>query len=154
MNFLIYIEHSAENLQFYLWYCDYVNRFSELPESDRVLSPPWSTEQVDTEMSQVPVLSKKKLSPEVAAAFQGTDFDPKSKGSISILGPNPFNTPPRTPRGETESLEPPSTAGFSDNGSTLPSGPQSYHKSSAAAFDSAQHLQPCMPIPILLVFPY
>jgi hypothetical protein len=49
MDFLKYIEHSAENLQFYLWYKDYEKRFSELPESERKLSPEWTQEQEEAE---------------------------------------------------------------------------------------------------------
>ena len=145
MNFLIYIEHSAENLQFYLWYRDYVKRFADLPGSDKVLAPPWSSEQADMEIlaPQGPALSSKKMSPEVADAFRNTDFDPKPKLNAADLGSNPFNTPPRTPVGERGSLDPPSTVGFSDDESTLRSGQKSYSKSAAAAFDSAQHLQPC-----------
>jgi hypothetical protein len=39
MDYLVYIEHSAENLQFYLWYRDYVRRWNALPASERALSP-------------------------------------------------------------------------------------------------------------------
>src|SRR5690242_10027602 len=49
MDFLKYIEHSAENLQFYLWYKDYEKRFSQLPESERILSPEWTQEQEEAE---------------------------------------------------------------------------------------------------------
>ena len=145
MNFLIYIEHSAENLQFYLWYRDYVKRFADLPGRNKALAPQWSPEHADMEIlaPQGPGLSSKKMSPEVAEAFRNTDFDLKSKLTPADLGSNPFNTPPRTPVGERGSLDPPSTAGFSDDASTLRSGQKSYSKSTAAAFDSAQHLQPC-----------
>src|SRR3954469_11665793 len=44
MDFLVYVEHNAENLQFYLWYKDYVRRFEALPEKDRALSPEWVPE--------------------------------------------------------------------------------------------------------------
>ncbi|KAA8908640.1 hypothetical protein FN846DRAFT_653865 [Sphaerosporella brunnea] len=39
MSYLIYVEHCAENLQFYLWYKDYVQRFEKLPEREKELSP-------------------------------------------------------------------------------------------------------------------
>jgi hypothetical protein len=42
MNFLKYIELSAENLQFFLWYRDYSKRFNELPASEKALSPEWT----------------------------------------------------------------------------------------------------------------
>ncbi|TLS22902.1 uncharacterized protein PpBr36_06340 [Pyricularia pennisetigena] len=44
MDYLIYIEHNAENLQFFLWYSDYVQRWSRLSRRQKSASPPWSTE--------------------------------------------------------------------------------------------------------------
>jgi hypothetical protein len=41
MAYLTYIEHSAETLQFYLWYLDYTKRFRQLPPSEKSLSPEW-----------------------------------------------------------------------------------------------------------------
>ena len=35
MNYLKYIEHAAENLQFFLWFHDYNTRFNNLRESER-----------------------------------------------------------------------------------------------------------------------
>ena len=48
MDYLIYVERNAENLQFYLWYIDYVRRWNELPAKDRALSPKWQSEPVET----------------------------------------------------------------------------------------------------------
>jgi hypothetical protein len=47
MDYLIYVERNAENLQFYLWYIDYVRRWDELPAKDRALSPKWQPEPVE-----------------------------------------------------------------------------------------------------------
>jgi hypothetical protein len=47
MDYLIYVERNAENLQFYLWYIDYVRRWNELPAKDRALSPKWQPEPVE-----------------------------------------------------------------------------------------------------------
>ena len=41
LNYLIYIEHDAENLQFYLWMVDYYQRFRNAPEDEKKLSQPW-----------------------------------------------------------------------------------------------------------------
>ena len=41
MDYLVYVEHNAENLQFYLWYKDYVKRFEALSDSEKALSPEW-----------------------------------------------------------------------------------------------------------------
>ena len=42
MDYLVYVEHNAENLQFYLWYKDYVKRFEALSDSEKALSPEWT----------------------------------------------------------------------------------------------------------------
>jgi hypothetical protein len=55
MDYLLYVEHAAENLQFYLWFDDYSRRFKAIPESQKILSPKW------TERS--PYTSKRKPSP-------------------------------------------------------------------------------------------
>lgn len=100
MNYLKYIELSAENLQFYLWFRDYTKRFNELPESEKALSPPWTGEESDSENPVSPA-SPNNISPEAAAAFKGTDFanEPQIAGGEK---PNPFYTPPRTPNGESK----------------------------------------------------
>lgn len=41
MDYLVYVSHDAENLQFYLWLQDYTKRFYAAPRSEQVLSPPW-----------------------------------------------------------------------------------------------------------------
>ena len=43
MDYLVYIAHDAENLQFYLWLLDYTKRFEDLPASEKALSPEWKT---------------------------------------------------------------------------------------------------------------
>lgn len=47
MDYLVYIEHNAENLQFYLWYQDYVQRWNALPANQRALSPELRPDQAD-----------------------------------------------------------------------------------------------------------
>ncbi|KAI1083721.1 hypothetical protein F5B20DRAFT_594396 [Whalleya microplaca] len=39
--YITYVEHDAGNLQFFFWYCDYVQRWSRLPQSKKALSPVW-----------------------------------------------------------------------------------------------------------------
>ncbi|KAI1102323.1 hypothetical protein F4804DRAFT_343335 [Jackrogersella minutella] len=43
MDYLVYVEHDAENLQFFLWFCSYVEKWSKLPEWERERSPVWGT---------------------------------------------------------------------------------------------------------------
>ena len=47
MDYLVYIEHNAENLQFFLWYKDYCQRFEALSEREKSLSPPFYPEAVE-----------------------------------------------------------------------------------------------------------
>ena len=56
MDYLVYVEHSAENLQFYLWYQDYVRRWKALSADQRALSPELQADQND-----FPNLTKPKV---------------------------------------------------------------------------------------------
>ncbi|KAH7392527.1 hypothetical protein BKA66DRAFT_510104 [Pyrenochaeta sp. MPI-SDFR-AT-0127] len=95
MNFLKYIELSAENLQFYLWFRDYSKRFNELPASEKVLSPEWTGDKSNVGESKI---APKAVSAEAAAILKGTDFASDAKINESDKsGSNPFFTPPRTP---------------------------------------------------------
>jgi hypothetical protein len=49
LNYLKYIERAPENLQFFLWYKDYQNRFDELPASEKALAPEWTESHVENE---------------------------------------------------------------------------------------------------------
>ena len=141
MDFLQYIELSAENLQFFLWHKDYIRRFAELPESEKGLSPEWTKEKAQAEMSAAKKEKKQSRLPvEVTSVLKGTDFESKPR-VVAVESPNPFHTPPRTPRGDRDSMTP-STVGWSDNGSTMYSGTTSYQKKSAAAFEEAEAFLP------------
>lgn len=41
MDFLVYEDLNAELLQFFIWYCDYIERWSELSPQQKSLSPQW-----------------------------------------------------------------------------------------------------------------
>ena len=41
LDYLTYVTHDAENLQFYLWMVDYFQRFRNAPKSEKELSPRW-----------------------------------------------------------------------------------------------------------------
>lgn len=150
MNFLLYIENSAENLQFYLWFRDYVRRFDQLPENEKKLSPKWIPEPSKPKIAPTKTTShvdmtleeKQKADQEVSAAIKGSDFDPQVKPKVSEVGYNPFNTPPRTPIGDAESLVP-STPRWSEESLTVMSAASiSYTKRSADAFERAKTFQP------------
>lgn len=108
MNYLKYIEHAAENLQFFLWYRDYCQRFEKLPDSEKKLSPEWTKQQLQNDAT-----IHTKITPGVAAIFKGTDFEKASQVQV-FESVNPFSTPPLLPddlKKETASLD---SADFSD----------------------------------------
>jgi len=144
MDFLLYIELSAENLQFYLWYRDYIKRFSELPEKERQLVPIWTPEKAEKAEKEMLAAKKEKsmakITVETAEILKGTDFDPRAKITGSD-NRNPFKSSP-SPFGNRESMAL-STAGWSEDGSTLRAGAVNYHEKAAVAFEEANVLQPC-----------
>jgi hypothetical protein len=46
-DYLLYVEQNAEPLQFFLWYCDYTDRWSRLLPQQMSLSPRWCPHEVD-----------------------------------------------------------------------------------------------------------
>jgi hypothetical protein len=153
MNYLTYIEHSAENLQFYLWYRDYAKRFAEAKTSDIGLAPVWTLSRHDAALQSAQIAAttqKRVIKPEVAEIFQGTDFEKvlKITGNESA---DPFVTPPRTPAealSANSSAHPwDSTHDLSEQGSlytTTNSNAESYHQRAGEAFTAAGLKQPCM----------
>ncbi|KHN98790.1 Regulator of G protein signaling superfamily [Metarhizium album ARSEF 1941] len=131
MNYLIYVEHGAENLQFYLWYKDYVKRFHEANTADISLAPEWTQAMEDKAVAKIRKEQARKMrsSPDAASIFRGTDFEKKAPG-MPEKAVNPFNTPPQ------------SSNGGSDKGSidaashSLPTA-TSYNSQAADAFQSA-----------------
>lgn len=45
LNYLTYVTHDAESLQFYLWMVDYFQRFRNAPKAEKALSPKWKPDQ-------------------------------------------------------------------------------------------------------------
>lgn len=136
MNFLVYIEFSAENLQFYLWFRDYSQRFNSLPDSEKTLSPPISIAQVGTESPASPrsVKFPRGATKEVDAVLKGTAFASPSatpEGSIK-----PF---------DSYSVEDGRDNSFSEYAITLKDSQKTDHEAAAAnAFETADvKLQPC-----------
>ncbi|ETS84273.1 hypothetical protein PFICI_02298 [Pestalotiopsis fici W106-1] len=104
MNYLIYIEHSAENLQFFLWYRDYVKRFDEAHTSDKPLAPEWTQAMAEETLAKIKkdAAEKRKTDPLAAELFKGTDFEGQG-GETIPEGRDPFHTPPRTPGSDDQS---------------------------------------------------
>lgn len=143
MNYLIYVEHAAENLQFYLWYKDYVKRFGEAHPSDLALAPEWTQAMEDDAVAKIRKDHAEKMRPEPKAAeiFKGSDFE-KQPLEAPPVSSNPFSTPPRTPRGGSGS------GSDDDSVHTVPqsvtfSNATSYKSQAGDAFRSAGAKQPC-----------
>lgn len=101
MNYLKYIEHSAENLQFFLWLRAYTQRFNDLPEHERKLSPEWTLSEYETEqMAAQSETRKMKVGADTAAMMKGTGLESGQTVTESEKISDPFNTPPRTPSTE------------------------------------------------------
>lgn len=144
MNYLVYIEHSAENLQFYLWYRDFVKRFAALPPSERALAPEWVPDKTDAEPTPAPPLSSKH-SAAAAAIFQGTDFDQSRSGQPDLgTAPPTFHTPPRTPAGARDEAILPAYRWDADRATEISTDRSTVHQQAASAFEAADvKLQPC-----------
>jgi len=89
MNYLQYVEHSAENLSFYLWYRNYVERFDKLPASEKALAPEWSAAQMDNEINQP--ARRKKTPAAIATVLEGTEF--VGTAPLASEKSDPFNDP-------------------------------------------------------------
>lgn len=161
MNYLIYIEHSAENLQFFLWHRSYVKRFHDAETVDKVLAPEWTMKMQEEAFDRLQKDHRDGLKRDpatVAVVFKGTDFEKKGSNRglagndfsslnmerpspiFSEMGTNPFNTPPRTPDGEVQS-----TFGGSNA--------MSYRSQANEAFASANIKVPCKKNTYTNIFP-
>lgn len=92
MNYLLYVEHSAENLQFYMWHQNYVQRFNKAPESDRKLAPEWTAAMEDEMLAKLQKEASEKVRQQAtdpSNIFRGTDFDRKTPDTC-LTGGNPF----------------------------------------------------------------
>ncbi|KAK3074471.1 hypothetical protein LTR53_003079 [Teratosphaeriaceae sp. CCFEE 6253] len=93
MNYLRYIEHSAENLQFFLWHRDYCSRWDQLPENERALAPAWSAAQAEAgALGNTNQSGVTRMSPNVAALLKDTDFANGASRYTSDRA-DPFITP-------------------------------------------------------------
>lgn len=83
MDYMVHVEHSAENLKFYLWLQDYTERFNNLTESSKMLSPQYiyvSPERNSPITMPLPAVPKRQSF--ANDVFKGTVFDS-----------DPFRTP-------------------------------------------------------------
>ncbi|SMR52419.1 unnamed protein product [Zymoseptoria tritici ST99CH_1E4] len=82
MNYLKYIEHSAENLQFFLWHRDYTARWERLQESEKLLSPKWEPKPEDGHLGVSPARPK-RVAPQIMEVLKNTDFAEQPKSATS-----------------------------------------------------------------------
>lgn len=142
MNYLKYIEHTAENLQFFLWYRDYSARFSQLPESEQQLSPEWTKARIESEAVGAQKRTK-RLNPQVAAVFKDTDFAEGGAKTIEERK-DPFNTPPKTPSlSDGRELGTDYASSYGDD-RTLASTTQQVNRADEAFDDAGMKWKPCM----------
>lgn len=146
MNYLVYIEYSAENLQFFLWYRDYHKRFNELPSSEQVLAPEWTVEEAEASTSQANAAAAAQIpmTKEAAAVFKGTDFGPPTVSMVELKSNDPFNTPPRTPT-TSGSIAPFESTEFEDDPGLKHAGKSFQHKAAGAFAEADLKWQPCRP---------
>lgn len=100
MNYLIYVERSAENLQFFLWCRDYERRFAEADTADIALAPEWTRAMEDEALARIKknhVEKVRRVPKEAAVIFKGTDFEKGSeggKGYLAVTEASQFVAPP------------------------------------------------------------
>ncbi|EKJ68103.1 hypothetical protein FPSE_11703 [Fusarium pseudograminearum CS3096] len=108
MSYLIYVEHAAENLQFYLWFKDYEKRFNTNPTADIKLAPEWTRAMQDETIIKIrkEQADKMRKEPKAAAVFKGTDFEknPTAKDRSMSATVDPFTTPPQSSGGDMASI--------------------------------------------------
>ncbi|KPM45052.1 hypothetical protein AK830_g1439 [Neonectria ditissima] len=136
MTYLIYVEHAAENLQFYLWYKNYEKRFLIADTADVRLAPEWSQAMQNDAISRIrkETVDKVRKEPITADIFKGSDFEKQGNEKV-VDGANPFSTPPQSSRGGSPSMYTASNAAPSTNAS-------SYQTQASEAFQAAGVRQP------------
>ncbi|KAI1766768.1 hypothetical protein GGR53DRAFT_518851 [Hypoxylon sp. FL1150] len=100
MNYLLYVEHAAENLQFLLWYRDYIRRFNRADTLYTDLSPRWTQAMEDETAAKIQrdAIDRLRREPQTAITIpKGTDFEKEVADVVAVENKNPFSTPPRTP---------------------------------------------------------
>lgn len=120
MDFLVYVEHNAENLQFYLWYRDYIERWAQLPDRDQALAPVWTAQKAQ------------------AARNRG----PTEKSNVEMNDLEAANTVPRIPSNKKQESTTLSTDDRSEDASSLRNSVVHHGKKSAAAFEAVGAYQP------------
>ena len=149
MQYLVYIERNAENLQFYLWYRDYAQRFSALALTEQVLSPEYTPPQMLVHPS--PALTRPVRVSRATEKFVNKAFSNEEAAHVKetqLEAPNweeprsPFSTPPITPRADSTHVAPFSASSIMDPDTLMG---VDHKQASADAFEKVNIMwQPCM----------
>lgn len=104
MNYLLYVEHAAEHLQFFMWFRGYVQRFDALVASEKALSPEWTLQNQKAALEEWKKtqanIQKQQPSTAATEVLKGTIFSKDGMATAPGLGVgNPFATPPQTSHG-------------------------------------------------------
>ncbi|KAK0706535.1 hypothetical protein B0T26DRAFT_459930 [Lasiosphaeria miniovina] len=119
MDYLYYVEHNAEPLQFFLWYCDYIHRWSSLLPRQKALAPVWDPARTAEPRSRFITYSHKrarslKMSKIISIMEMNleneTSSPPRDEGSrkstsSSSLSSSRPRTPPSAVLSPTESTK-------------------------------------------------
>ncbi|KAH6630452.1 hypothetical protein B0J18DRAFT_102157 [Chaetomium sp. MPI-SDFR-AT-0129] len=99
MNYLRYVERSAENLQFFLWQRDYERRFTTAKTADVALAPEWTRGMEEDAIRRIKKEHSERVRQppkEAVELFKGTDFE---KGRETVN--RPMSTASEIPRSPT-----------------------------------------------------
>ena len=98
MDYLFYIEHNAEPLQFFLWYLDYLQRWSKLLPRQKALSPPWDPEQAAEPQSRfVKYSHKRERSLKMSKVISIMEMDSELSLAESLSSDDPAHLPSPSP---------------------------------------------------------
>jgi hypothetical protein len=140
MNYLHYVERSAENLQFHLWIQDYAKRFQSASASDMALAPEWTQameDEIQLRLQREATDKVRRDEQPGVEIFEGTDFE--KKPVIAAAEQSPFSTPPPTAVGSNSDKDLPSSIASSD----ILSNAKTYRSQAGDAFVAAGAKAPC-----------
>ncbi|KAL8996327.1 MAG: hypothetical protein Q9169_004127 [Polycauliona sp. 2 TL-2023] len=106
MDYMVYVSHDAENLQFWIWLNAYTTRFYKLPPSEQALSPPWSA--VEGLLPTGNIMPSRPQKPSEKSKFGAQiDFDHPSIVPGAVQGDNQsvFSGTANTARSTADSVE-------------------------------------------------
>lgn len=147
MDYLVFVEYNAENLQFYLWYKDYSKRFDLLPGNEKVLSKEWipDTQEAPDLTKDAEKGEKKKSKRETSVANIMESGYAAKEAAMFSEEEDPLS-PPMSPMSPTFGNRHMSIA---NSGTATPSiGGSSSPSNAEVAAQSGLKWQPCMSSPL------